>query len=100
MTATLPYMTLQVDLQPTLVSVCTAAGAGSNQRGSAEDSESSGEGLGGFWCRAGQVQQGSGEGSGEGLRSFRRSASQQASDRLVKNQTLRLLGIPPKLMLY
>ena len=76
--------------------------------------------LGGFGAEPGQVQQGSGEGSGEGLegfgaepvrfnricghlthgtqlRCFQRLASQQVRT-IWKNKTLRLLGIPPKLI--
>ena len=40
---------------------------GQVQRDPGEGSEGSGQGLGGFGAKPGQVQQGSGEGSGEGL---------------------------------
>ena len=77
---------------------------GQVQRGSEESSEGSGEGLGGFGAEPGQVQQGSGEGSGEGLIILEHAEVFPALGfaarfrKICKYRTLRLLGIPPKLI--
>ena len=89
--------------------MCTGAGGGTGPR-SGEGSEGSREGLGGFGAEPGQVQQGSGEGSGEGLGGFGVEPGQVQQfpafgfaarfRKMCKNKTLRLLGIPPKLIFF